>query len=175
MHIVLGLLTTVVTILYLLDRLGVDLGGLNPWSWRRRRNWRNQFKGDPIFAIEDPIAVASLIVVGAVKLDGDLTAEQKASLLEQFESSFSVSKKEASELLASASHLLGGPQVIDTQLKGLIQRHGDTFDQEQVSSVVDMITAVVAAGGEASERQGQYLTDVRSGLSAGHAAKSGWD
>lgn len=40
MHIVLGLLGTLVTILWLLYRLaemGIDLGGLNPWAWRRRR------------------------------------------------------------------------------------------------------------------------------------------
>jgi len=30
MHIILGLLGSIVTILYLLDRLGIDIGGLNP-------------------------------------------------------------------------------------------------------------------------------------------------
>ena len=30
MHIVFGFLTSLITILYLLDRMGVNLGGLNP-------------------------------------------------------------------------------------------------------------------------------------------------
>ena len=45
MHIILGALGTIVTILWLLHRLaemGVSLGGLNPWLWQRRRKWRAQ-------------------------------------------------------------------------------------------------------------------------------------
>ena len=68
MHIVLGALTTIVTILWLLHRLaemGIDLGGLNPWYWRRRRAWRKKYEGDPIYAVEDPIDVAAIFVIGA--------------------------------------------------------------------------------------------------------------
>ena len=32
MHVVLGLLTSIITILYLLDRMDVNLGGLNPFE-----------------------------------------------------------------------------------------------------------------------------------------------
>ncbi len=31
MHIILGILGSIVTILYMLDRLSIDLGGLNPF------------------------------------------------------------------------------------------------------------------------------------------------
>ena len=60
MHIVLGFLTSLITILYLLDRMGVNLGGLNPFYWRRRRAWAKKYGGDPIYAIEDPMEVAAL-------------------------------------------------------------------------------------------------------------------
>ena len=58
MHILLGLLGTIVTILVLLYRLsdsGIDLGGLNPFSWRRQRAWRQKFAANPIFSLEDPV------------------------------------------------------------------------------------------------------------------------
>ena len=174
MHIILGFLTIIFSILYFLDRMGIDFGGLNPWSWRRRRNWRNQFKGDPIYSVEDPMAVASILVVGAAKLDGDLTAEQKSSLLEQFETKFSITNREATELLASSSHLLGGPQVMDKQLKGLIQRNSNTFSAEQVESVADMIGTVVAVGGSFSESQSEFLVEIQSGLAQDEANKSEW-
>jgi len=48
MHFILGLLGTIVTILILLNRLadaGIDLGGLNPFLWHRRRKWRKMSGG----------------------------------------------------------------------------------------------------------------------------------
>ena len=113
MHIVLGLLGSIVTILYLLDRLGIDLGGLNPFYWQRRRAWEKKYQGDPIYSVEDPMHVAAILIVGAAKLAGDLSAEQKRVALEQFESSFSLDSPAASELFGSAAHLLGAPQIID--------------------------------------------------------------
>ena len=85
MHIVLGLLTTAVTILYLLDRMGIDLGGLNPFYWRRRRAWAAKYEGDPIYSVEDPMHVAALLIVGTAKLAGDLSAAQKRAALDTFE------------------------------------------------------------------------------------------
>ena len=164
MHVILGILTSIVTILYLLDHLGVDLGGLNPWSWRRRRNFRNSFEADPVYAVDEPMQVAALLVVGAAKLGGDLTTEQKQTILGQFESVFSITSKEASELLASSSYLLGTPQLIDTQLAELVARHGQTFSDEQARSVLELITAAVSAGGEPSASQRAFLVSAQSGL-----------
>ena len=58
MHIVLGLLGAIVTILVLLSRLadaGISLGGLNPFLWHRRRKWQNKMSGDPIFQVDHPM------------------------------------------------------------------------------------------------------------------------
>ncbi|MDH3532963.1 MAG: TerB family tellurite resistance protein, partial [Gammaproteobacteria bacterium] len=81
MHIVIGILTSILTILYILERLGIDIGWLNPWSWHRRRAWAKRYHGDPIYSIEDPIDVAAVLIVGTAKLEGDLSAEQKAAIL----------------------------------------------------------------------------------------------
>ena len=56
MHIILGFLGAVVTILVLFKRLsdaGIDIGWLNPFAWRRRRAWRNKYQGNPIFSLSD--------------------------------------------------------------------------------------------------------------------------
>ena len=65
MHLILGLLTAIVTILFLLDRLGINLGGLNPFDWRRRRAFAKRYGADPIYSVEDPIHVAALLIIGA--------------------------------------------------------------------------------------------------------------
>ena len=162
MHIVLGFLTTLVTVLFLLDRLGINLGGLNPFYWRRRRAWAKKYQGDPIYAVEDPVHVAALLILGVAKLDGDISAEQKKVALQQFEANFSIDAQTASELLGSAAHLLGAPQVIDTQLKGLADNNQDRFSREQSASMLQMMITVAAADGELTATQSEYVEGMRS-------------
>ena len=142
MHIILGALTTLVTILYLLDRIGIDLGGLNPFYWRRRRAWAKKYEGDPIYSIENPIEVAALLILGAAKLNGDISAEQKHVAQQQFQSVFSMSDRDALQLITSATHLLGAPQIIDTQLKGVVDKNKDRFSPDQARSMLEMMMEV---------------------------------
>lgn len=162
MHIGLGLLGAIVTILFLLDRLGVDLGGLNPFYWKRRRAWAKKYQGDPIYSVEDPMHVAALLIVGAAKLDGDLSASQKKAALQQFESVFSLDPRAAAELLGSAAHLLGPPQVIDTQLNGLADKNKDRFSQDQAESMIQMMIEVASADGDLTAEQNTYVDSMRS-------------
>ena len=162
MHVVLALLGSVVTILYMLDRLGINLGGMNPFYWRRRRAWAKKYEGDPIYSVEDPMHVAALLVVGTAKLDGDLSAEQKKHTLDQFESKFSLDSQAASELLGSAVHLLGAPQLIDTQLNNLANKNKDLFSREQAESMIQMMMDVAKVDGELSAKQDEYIANVRA-------------
>lgn len=162
MQVILGFLTAIVTVLYLLDRMGVSLGGLNPFHWYRRRAFKEKYGSDPVYAIEDPIHVASLLVLGAAKLDGDLTSEQKRVAKEQFESEFSLDSREASQLFGSAAYLLAAPQLIETQLNKLADRNKDRFSPDQARSVVHMMVEVASAGGEMSKAQTEFIEKVRS-------------
>jgi len=162
MHIVLGLLGSIVTILYLLDRLGIDLGGLNPFYWQRRRTWAKKYQGDPIYSVEDPMHVAAILIVGAAKLAGDLSAEQKRVALEQFESSFSLDSRAASELFGSAAHLLGAPQIIDAQLEGLAGKSKDRFSRDQAESMLQMMVKVISANGDLTAKQSEFVENIRS-------------
>lgn len=174
MHIVLGLLGAIVTILFLLDRLGVDIGGLNPFYWRRRRAWAKRYEGDPIYSVEDPKHVAALLIVGAAKLDGDLSAGQKRVALQQFESEFSLDSRAASELLGSAAHLLGPPQVIDTQLNGLADKSKGRFSQDQAESMVQMIIEVASADGELTAEQSRYIDSMRARFVRSKRSEAAW-
>jgi uncharacterized tellurite resistance protein B-like protein len=162
MHIVLGLLTSIITILYLLDRMGVDLGGLNPFYWRRRRAWAAKYQGDPIYSVEDPVHVAALLVVGAAKLDGDLSSEHKKAILSQFKTRFSMETSAASELLGSAAHLLGAPQVIDAQLDGVAEKNKNRFSRDQAESMIEMMVEVASAEGDMNARQDEYVAKLRA-------------
>ena len=174
MHIILGALTTIVTILYLLDRMGIDLGGLNPFYWRRRRAWAKKYEGDPIYSIEDPIEVAALLILGSAKLNGDVSAEQRRVAQQQFESAFSMSEREALQLITSATHLLGAPQVIDTQLRGVIDKNKHQFTPEQARSMLDMMMEVAAADGDSSAEQREFVDFVRSQFAREEKGEGAW-
>ena len=162
MHVVLGLLGTIVTILYLLSRLGIDLGGMNPFFWYRRRAFATKYGNDPIYSVEDTVHVAALLVIGAAKLDGDLTAEQKTIAQEQFESEFSLDSREASQLFGSAAHLLAAPQLIDGQLRKLADRNKDRFSHDQARSLVQMMDKVASADGDLTAAQTELINGVQA-------------
>jgi uncharacterized tellurite resistance protein B-like protein len=106
--------------------------------------------------------VAALLIVGAAKLDGDLSADQKKAALQQFEAVFSLDSRAATKLLGSAAHLLGPPQVIDTQLMGLAEKNKDRFSKDQAESLIQMMIEVASADGELTAEQDSYVENMRS-------------
>lgn len=174
MHVVLGILTAIVSILYALDRMGLDLGGMNPFYWYRRRAFARKYGSDPIYSVEDPIHIASLLVIGAAKLDGDLTAGQKEKAQQLFESEFSMTSKEASQLFGSAAHLLAAPQLLDEQLGKFVERNAEQFSAEQARSLVDMMTAVASADSDLSASQQDFINRVRAGYARDEQTEGTW-
>ena len=118
--------------------------------------------------------VASLFVLGAAQLDGVISAEQKRVALEQFQSVFSLSGQEASELVGSAVHLLGSPQVIDAQLNGLADKSKDRFTKEQADSMLQMIHTVCAADGEPTAEQAEFINNLRARLVSPEPTQGTW-
>lgn len=162
MHILIALLGGIVTVLYLLDRMGVDIGWLNPFHWAHRRRWAKKYQGDPIYAVEEPLHVAALLIMGVARLEGEVSAEQKQMAQEQFETVFKLESKEATELMTSASHLLGAPQVLGNQLDGLISRNQGTFSSEQAQSMMEMMVKVASADGGLSATQQEFIDKIRT-------------
>ncbi len=175
MHLGLGLLTALVSILYLLDRAGIDIGGLNPFHWRRRRAWSKQYHGDPIFAVEDPLHIAALLIIGVAKLEGDLTTEQKTSIIDQFTGKFSMDSQEATGMLASAAHLLAAPQLIANQLATLAERSASAFSAAQAISMLEMMTEVASSSGNQTAAQREYVEKMHALFAPKPKGDSPWD
>lgn len=174
MHYILALISAIVGIFYILDRFGIDIGGLNPFHWRRRRAWAKKYSGDPIYAVEDPMEIAALFVVATAKLDGDISAEQKDAILTQFSEKFSLDEREAKQLLGSSSHLLASPQMIPNQLENLIKRNKNTFAPDQVDSLTAMMGAVLSADGSPNSEQQQLVQLIKKQLPEEASAGGTW-
>lgn len=177
MHIVLGFLGSVVTILWLLHQLaemGIDLGGLNPWLWKRRRKWRSQHEANPIFAVEDPMEATALLMAAVAKADGDMSSTAKQQLLERFQSEFSLSKRDSAGLLISSVHLLGKGDEIRSNLAGVMKPSIEVFSQEQAESAMDLISKVADIDGKRSELTDELVTEATNILSARTQPSDKW-
>lgn len=174
MHILIGLLSSLVTILWLLDRLGIDLGGLNPWAWRRRRNWRKKYTANPVFSIDSPMQTTALLVVATAKADGDMSAEEKQAIQAAFESTFQLSAKDASGLFLASAHLLGTGEEVRAQLKRVIDPSRDKFSDEQARSAVELLEQIAALGGGASQVQRDFVGEARALLVRDTQAPGAW-
>lgn len=177
MHIVLAFLGAVVTMLVLLHRLaqlGIDLGGLNPFLWRRRRAWRQKYEANPIFSLEDPKEIAALLLVGIAKIDGDVSAEEKRALLSEFETTFSLDAREASELMTSTVYLLGDVQILKTQLDDVLGTSKGRFSPAQSESVLAMMDRIAAVGGPPSQQQKELIERTREHFRPAEAPQGAW-
>ncbi|AZZ98405.1 TerB family tellurite resistance protein [Pseudoalteromonas sp. R3] len=167
MHIILGLLGAIITILILANRLndsGIDLGWLNPFSWHRRRTFRKNHDLNPVFKLDSPLDVAGLLVTGVAKVDGDITATQKSAILEVFEQEFHLSPGEAKDMLTSSVYLIGNGQEFFSNPARSLERAYDQFKPNQVDSIKDLLQRVADIDGSPSGKQAEYMKKVLKGL-----------
>jgi len=165
MHIILAFLGTIITILILLKRLadaGIDLRGLNPFLWRRRRQWQRRIEGNPIFLIEDPLELTGLLATASVKSDGDMSSEEKSNLLSLFQDEFSMNKKEAAELLLSSSYLLGKGEEVKDNLEKVIKPSIDSFSEHQAKSAIGLLEKICETDTVGSEIKVEFTKKVKS-------------
>ena len=177
MHILLALLAAIATVLILLKRLadnGIDLGGLNPFLWNRRRNWRLQVEGDPVFSIDNPKDMAALLVAGVAKIDGEMSAEEKRAIRYEFETAFSMSADQATELLASSAYLLRDGEVLRSQLETVLKRTHEQFTGEQIDSLFEMMNRVALVDGAPTAQQVEYIAAVKRHLTPPQPASTTW-
>lgn len=173
MHIVLGLLGTVVTILILLSRLadaGIDLGGLNPFLWARRRRWQKKYSGNPIFQIESPMEVTALLMAAIAKADGDMSSEEKQLILKLFQGEFHLNKRDAASLLISSTHILGDGEELRNNLTKVLQPGTEKFTEEQITSALTMLKTVAEAGGAVDGLKAELYNRIQRELSAKNSA-----
>ena len=178
MHIILGLLGTVVTILILLNRLaeaGIDLGGLNPFLWHRRRKWRQKYEGNPIFQLDSPMEVTALLMAAVAKMEGDISGEQKRTILDLYRREFHLTKKDASALLIASTHILGNGEEVRKNVSKVLAPSVEAFTEEQAASCTELVGKVAEIDGATTELQNEFLAGITSELEVtAPEAKSKW-
>lgn len=177
MHIVLGILGAIVTILILLNRLaeaGIDLGGLNPFLWQRRRRWRKRLEGNPIYQIESPMDATALLVVATAKADGDISLEEKKTVLSLFQREFNLSKRDAAGLFVSSAYLLGKGEEVRENLEKILKPSLEYFTEEQAQSALELLKAVCEIDSSADDLKREFVERVREVFDIRFKARGKW-
>lgn len=145
MHIILGMLGILGSIIYILNRLldlGIDFGWLNPFWWQHRRKWRKKYAGQPIFKVDNPMDLAALLIVGLARVDGDISLEEKSVILEMFKDEFNLPEGDAAALMTSSVYLLGKGEEFRDQLDKILKPGIDKFSEEQITSTLEMLRKI---------------------------------
>ncbi|MGI9332649.1 MAG: tellurite resistance TerB family protein [Gammaproteobacteria bacterium] len=177
MHIVLGVLGTLVTLLILFKRLsdaGIDLGWLNPFLWHRRRTWRKKYEADPLHSLDKPMEIAAALMFGTAMADGAISTEQKTALLAAFRDQFHLAEREATQLLGSTAFVIKDGEELRAKLRPFLQRTREHLKPEQVRSTIELCNAIAGCDGSASAAQLQFLDAVRAGLAPNESRRNAW-
>jgi hypothetical protein len=177
MHIVLGALGIIVTILIMLNRLsenGIDIGWLNPFAWKRRREWAKKYHANPIYSLTHPMEVTALIMVAIAKSEGEMTSDQKHEIKTKFKDVFHLTDDKASALLTSSSFLLKDGVEAVWDIKKLLEPSKGYFTQEQADSAVELIQHIANFDGETNSFQREIIQAVGSELQGNLTASKEW-
>lgn len=177
MHILLGILGSIITILILLKRLadsGIDLAGLNPFLWQRRRQWRMKVQGNPIHAVSSPMELTALLMTATAKIDGDMSSEEKQALLSFMEKEFQLSKRDAADLLIASAYMLGDGIALHKNLDGVMRPSLGKFSEVQARSALELLEQVCNIDAAGNELKKEFIERVRQIFDAEFAPQAKW-
>lgn len=177
MHILIGILTAAVGLIWALYRLqnsGVDLNSFNPFYWLRRRKWENNLHGKQLHRLERPIDVAAVLVVGMIKLEGEISREQKADTIQLFEKEFKLANAQAVQLFSASAFLLQDTVNLIDEVKYIVAPTKEKFTEEQTASLIGILNSAAQLDGKISEPQADLLDAVRKELVSDHIQSGKW-
>ncbi|MEE9310759.1 MAG: hypothetical protein V3U64_07030 [Cocleimonas sp.] len=172
---ILAILGAIVTILILLNRLanaGIDLGGLNPFLWHRRKKWKDKLTGNPIYQMDSSMDVVALYMLAVVKADGDITKEDKDHILGLFENDFHLSTKEASSLLVSSSHLLGNGEEAQDNVAKVFERSLPHFTEAQIKSSQELIRKAAGSLEQRPQTTHKIILDIEKAFKSSNKVQN---
>ncbi|MEL7537447.1 MAG: TerB family tellurite resistance protein [Pseudomonadota bacterium] len=177
MHLIVALLGAIATAVWILHRLaemGISLAGLNPFLWKRRRDWSNRYNSNPIFQLESPLETMGLMMVAVAKADGEMSGSEREHLLRAFVDVFELNDKDAVGLLNSASHMYGRGDEIRDKLDAVLAPSKNAFSATQRQQIRPMLEAVAAADGESSASQRALIEQIGAAYAEAPKSTKGW-
>lgn len=178
MHVIIGVLTAVAGLIWALvalQRAGVHLSDLNPFLWLRRAEWRKKFSAKPIYALDQPVDVAAVLLLGVAKCEGEISAEQKRKLHQTFERDFRLTSDDASDLLLASSHLIRNEIYLVDHLPKILDKSAAKFTAGQVGSLLSLMQRVASFEGPPNSEQQKLISATAEYFNARQDKTGTWN
>lgn len=160
MYTLVGILSVIATIVWALVALqhaGPHGQRANPLSWFRHRYWRRQYAIHPLFRLEDPMDVAAVLLLGTVKCEGEISREQKQTIIDIYMKTFRLKRDTAEDLLLASSHLIRNQVYLLDCLEPLLYSSRERFSQGQAVSLLALMTRVATLESPLNEEQRKLI------------------
>lgn len=177
MHIVIGLISALAGLIWAfnsLERSGFRLSSLNPFYWFRRNQWKKQYQENPLYNLTEPMDLASILLIGVAKLEGELSREQKKDILNIFHEEFSLNHEDSSSLFSSSSFLLQNENNFIANIGKVLDKSKQKFSAEQAESTIKLVERIASLESEPSKMQKEFISSVNIILNSNSSANEKW-
>jgi len=161
MHIVLAVLSTLAGLIWALaalQRSGFNPSSINPFLWLRRARWRKRYGIPPLYRLEAPMDVAAVLILGTVKCEGEISAEQKRVIRTVFEQEFKLDGNAAADLLLASAYLIRDELYLVDKLEKIIGPVSGQFTVQQATSLLSLMTRVGTLESTLNDEQRRLIT-----------------
>ncbi len=177
MHIILGALGAIITILILVSRLsdnGIDIGWLNPFAWKRRREWAKKYHANPAYSLTSPMEVTGLIMVALAKSEGDMSSDQKSEIKRKFVETFHLTEDRAMAFITSSVFLLREDISIVRNMNKLLKPSMVAFTEEQARSAYELINHISSFDGPPNNFQQEIANSFKNAFRDRFSSAVSW-
>jgi hypothetical protein len=171
---ILGLLVTFTVAMEALQRLGLDVGWLNPLSFFRRRAWNKKVTTPPLYALEHPVDVVAVLALAVVQATGAVTVTQKQGVLALLRERLKLGESEAENLWVASAHLLRNRALAVGELPGVLERSAGKFTDYHVQTLLAVMQSAAQIDPPVSAAQQQLMDAVQAYFAKKKVASGPW-
>ncbi|EKT0593503.1 TPA: phenylacetic acid degradation protein [Morganella morganii] len=165
MHIIIAAISALAALVWALHSLqnsGVDLNSFNPFTWARRRKWQKQYGVKPIYNLPTATEAAAVIIVGTLKQEGEISREQKQTVITLFTDNFNLKNQDAADLFSSSSHLVHDNELnFDQSVPHILKLSMKQFTPEMIVTFLSLLEDVATLEGQPTKAQTDIIEMVR--------------
>jgi uncharacterized tellurite resistance protein B-like protein len=154
---VIALLGAVAGLLWALNALGKSGFSLDPFAWWRRHQWMKRHGTKPLYRLRDPAEVAAVLLLGVAKCKGDVTATQKARLLDLYTRVLKMPADEADDMLVAATFLVKDEVYLVDSLEHVLANTRRALTAEQKASMLNLMEEVALVDGPVNAEQRKLI------------------
>ena len=178
MHILLGILTVVGVIAFIIYRmrdaaqagqhLAEAAGDLKRLVRRNQWKGKNKSKSDMIREVDDPRMAATIMMAAIAMSDGEMTERQRATILDLMREHFEAEDADAEELLAQGRWLASADFDLSTMFGRLTNVIRTGCDDAEKRELLAMLETVGSVEGSLSDAQSAAIGALTRSVGIAH-------